>query len=421
MSLVVVGLNHRSAPLELIERTAIGPSELTKALHDLAERGHLAESIVLSTCNRTEIYSRATKFHPAVQEMCEFLASWADAPAEAIVDHVYTYHDDAAVMHLFGVAAGVDSLILGEHEVMGQVRQAWSAARAEGSVRQGLDRVFRHALEVGKRVRTETAIGRGSLSVPHAAVEVAASRLGSLAGLRALVVGAGVMGEGLVRAVQSHHVSDLAVANRTAARAEALAAPVGARVLPLDAVPIELADVDVVFSATGAAATVLTRDQVEAAVERRGGRPLLMIDIAVPRDVDPGAGEVVGVTLLDMSHLEAWSADALAHRRAELPKVRAILSDELERHRIDAAARQAAPVVASLRARAEEIRQRELDKAASRLSDLDDRERDAVEAVTRAIVNKLLHEPTVRVKSMAGTADGVGFTEALATLFDLDT
>jgi glutamyl-tRNA reductase len=421
MSLVVIGLNHRSAPLSLIERTAVGPSELPKALADLTSRGHLGEAVVLSTCNRTEVYARATKFHPAVQEMCEFLASWAHAHPDEIVEHAYTYHDEAAVLHLFGVAAGVDSVIVGESEVLGQVRQAWTVARDEGAVRQGLDRVFRHALEVGKRVRTETAIGRGSLSVPHAAVEVAASRLGSLAGRRILVIGAGLMGEGLVRAVRAHHPGEVVVANRTEARAAALAEKVGGRFAVLDDLHAELAVADVVLTATGASEVVVTRDLVESVVAVRNGHPLLLVDIAVPRDVDAGVGEVPGVTVADMGDIEAWSAGALAHRRAELPHVRSIIAEEVERHRRDEVGRSAAPIVASLRARAEAIRVQELARASARLSDLDERERAAVEAVTRAIVNKLLHEPTVRVKAYTAGADGLGFTEALAALFDLET
>jgi len=419
VSLIVVGLNHRTVPVELLERMAVPPSALPKALHALTQREHLAEVVLLSTCNRTEVYARYTTFHPAVQDALDFLTDQSAVAPDEITDHLYTYHDDAAVAHLFGVAAGVDSMIVGEAEILGQVREAWRVAESEGTTGQLLSRVFRQAIEVGKRSRTETAIGRNPASISSAAVAVAGERLGSLEGRRVLVLGAGDVGEGLAIALAGAGVAEVVVANRTPEHAAALARRVEGRAIPLDEVPMELERADVLLASTAADSVLLERSDFERVMESRGGRALLVVDVAVPRDVDPGVAQVFGVTLLDIDDLKAFAEQSLLQRGQEVGKVREIITGELDRFRVEHSAREVAPLVAALRDRGETVRTAELERFGRRLDGLDPAAREAVEALTRGIVNKLLHDPTVRVKDAAGTPRGDLYADALAELFDL--
>jgi glutamyl-tRNA reductase len=412
-------MNHRTAPVELLERVAVPPGGLVKALHSLRVREHLAEIVLLSTCNRTEVYARTTLFHPAVQDVRDFLVAHASLDADDLGEHLYTYHDDAAVAHLFGVAAGVDSMIIGEGEILGQVREAWRAAEHEGTAGQVLSRIFRQALEVGKRSRTETEIGRHAVSVSSAAVALAAQRLGSLERRRVLVLGAGDVGEAMAIALAGAGADEIVVANRTASRAHELARRVGGRAIALGEIADELVRADVLLTSTGATDIVIERSDVESVMERRGGRALLIVDVAMPRDVDPDVKHVFGVMLLDMDDLKAFALHSLEQRQREVGRVRAIVADELEQFRAERSAREVAPVVTALRGRAEEIRLAELERFRARLAGLDPATRKTVDALTTGIVNKLLHDPTVRVKDAAGTPRGELFTDAITELFSL--
>jgi glutamyl-tRNA reductase len=420
VSVIVVGLNHRTAPVEMRERVAVPSSRQVKAVHDLAMREHLAEVVLLSTCNRIEIYARCTKFHAAVSDILEFLAEQASAQPDDFSEHLYTYYDDGAVAHLFGVTAGLDSMIIGEGEILGQVRDAWQLAEQEHASGQLLNRVFRQALVVGKRARTETAIGRSALSIASAAVALAEQKMFSLRGRSVLVLGAGEVAQGLGRALLSAGVGEVVVANRTYARAADLATKVGGRPIHIGDLPEVLPTVDVLLTATDSSEVHIERDDIEAVMERRDGSPLLVVDVAVPRDVDPGAGQVPGVTVLDMDDLKQFTEDSLNERRREVSRVQSIIMDELERFQTDRTARELTPIVSSLRQRGESIRTAELDRFRAKLSQLDPEARNAVEALTSGIVNKLLHEPTVRLKDAAGTARGELYADALASLFDLD-
>lgn len=419
MSLIVVGLNHRTVPVELLERMTVPEHLLPKVLHDLAAREHLLEVVVLSTCNRTEIYARCTHFHAAVGDVRDFLAAYSGADADDFADHLYTYYDDAAVAHLFAVAAGLDSMIVGESEILGQVRAAWDTATVENTAPQLLGRLFRHAVESGKRVRTETGIGRHPVSIPSAAVTVAAEHLGALDDARALVIGAGHMGTGLALTLRSRGVAQISVANRTAARAEELAARVEGEAIALADLADALVDVDVLFTSTASSEVLLERSTVEMVMACRNEHPLLIVDVALPRDVDPGVREVNDVTLLDLDDLKDFAQRSAERRRREIGKVREILAAEIERYRAERSAREVAPLVSSLHETADAIRVGELERFRSKLSSLDPDARAAVDALTRGIVNKLLHEPTVRVKDAAGTPRGDYYADALATLFDL--
>ncbi|MDQ1385207.1 MAG: glutamyl-tRNA reductase [Actinomycetota bacterium] len=421
MSLLVVGLNHRTVPVELLERMTVPEDRLAKALHDLSAREHLLEVVLLSTCNRTEIYARRTHFHAAVGDVRDFLASHSGADPDEFADHLYTYYDEAAVAHLFSVAAGLDSMIVGESEILGQVREAWQTAVREQTAPQLLSRMFKHAVESGKRVRTETGISRHPVSIPSAAVAVASEQLGDLDGARVVVVGAGQMGSGLASTLRSRGVADVVVANRTFERAERLAATIGATAIPLVDIADALVESDVLLTSTASSEVLVERAMVEMVMACRDGKPLLVLDVALPRDVDPGVGDIPDVTLLDLDDLKEYAQRSAERRRGEIGKVRAILAAEIERYRAERAAREVGPLVTSLRDAAEDMRRGELERFRAKLSKLDPDARDLIDAITQGVINKLLHEPTVRVKEAAGTPRGDYYADALASLFDLPT
>jgi glutamyl-tRNA reductase len=419
VSVVVIGLNHRSTPLDLLERMTISDAALPKALHDLVARSDVSEAVVLSTCNRTEVYAVAERFHGAFQDIRDFLAEVAFLAPEDFSDHLYVHYDAAAVAHLFGVAAGLDSAVLGESEILGQVKLAWERARDEGAAGPSLNLLFRHALEAGKRGRSETGIARHTTSVSQAAVAMAAERLGGLAGRRALVLGAGAVGEAMALGLAKAG-TDLAIANRTWDSALALAGRLRGRAVPLGELPAALAGVDVLLTSTGASTPLLEVEDIEQVVAARAGRALLIVDVAVPRDIDPSVGRLEGVTLLDMDDLRAF-ADAGRHaRKGEVAAVRALLDDELERYLGSTSAREVAPMIVALRDRAEAVRASELERYRARLGALDGGQMEAVDALTRGIIGKLLHDPSVALKDAAGSTRGDRLVSALRELFALD-
>jgi glutamyl-tRNA reductase len=420
VSVVVIGLNHRTMPLDLFERMTIDGARLPKALHDLAAREHIGEVVVLSTCNRTEVYAIAERFHGAYADVRNFLGELAFVAPDEFADHLYVHYDAEAIRHLFSVAAGLDSAVIGEAEILGQVRTAWERAGAEHTAGPVLNLLFRHALETGKRARTETGIARGTASVSHAAVEMAAERLGDLAGRRVLILGAGDMAEGMATALQGAGVADVLVANRTWRKARALADRIGGQAVRLSDLPAALTEVDLLLTSTGATVPVVERDDFEPVMAERAGRPLLIVDIAVPRDVDPTVRELSGVTLLDINDLRRFAQAGIERRSHEMAAVEAIIDEELSRFRSAASARSAAPVVSALHRHAEQVREAELARFEHRLEGLSEREREAVEALTKGLVAKLLHQPTVMLKDTAGSTTGERLADAARQLFDLD-
>ncbi len=419
MSLVVVGCNHRSTPLGLLERMTVASDDLPKALHDLDAAANLSESVLLSTCNRIEVYAYAERFHGGYADIRELLARHSGLPPETVADELYAHHDDHAVRHLFTVAAGLDSVVLGEHEVLGQIRDAWQAARAEGTVGAALEPLFRRAVETGKRARTDTGIARGIASLSHAAVALAAERLGGLAGRRVLVLGSGDVAAGTLKSLAEAGPADIAVAGRTPERVATAAQLCGGRAVALADLDAALAAADVAITTTGATDIVVEHGNIDDVMARRGGAELLIVDVAVPRDVDPAAGELLGVTLLDMDDLGEFVERQRAGRGEEADTVRAIVDDEVNRYMAEASAREVAPLITALRARADLVSVGELERHSSRLADLSPAQRAAVESLLRGVVNKLLHEPTVRLKDAAGHARGDRLAEALRDLFDL--
>ncbi len=427
MSVIVVGLEQRQAPLELLERVTVTESALPKALGSLRDQSNLSEAVILSTCLRTEVYAVVERFHDGVAELQEFLATISGTPVEVLADHLTVRFDDDVTSHLFTVAAGLDSAVLGESEVLGQVRRAWERAQQEHVSGPVLGALFRHAVETGKRVRSETAIARGITSLSHGAVALATSRRpGGLDGARVLVVGAGEMGEGVAQALDGHGVASVVIANRTTERAEAVMAglPVGmddvVRAETLEALGPLLASSDVVFTSVGTTLPIMDRSLLEGATAARPpGDPLLVVDLGVPRNVEPSAGDLDHLVLLDMDVLRAAVEEALSGRQDEVAGASRIVDDEVERYRVASRARDAAPIVSALRSQVEEARLSAFERQRARRSDLTDAQWEQVDAVTRSMVAKLLHQPTVALKDAAGTPRGERLVEALRTLFDL--
>tara|TARA_B100000959_G_scaffold241607_1_gene263597 strand:- start:2404 stop:3603 length:1200 start_codon:yes stop_codon:yes gene_type:complete len=397
----------------------IQKTDLPKALADLTSREHVTEAVILSTCNRIEVYAFAEKFHGGYEDIRNFFAEINHVAPEEFSDYLTGLYDADAVRHLFAVASGLDSVVLGENEILGQVRMAWEVATEESTVGPVLNPMFRHALQVGKRVRTETEISQKTTSVSQAAVAMADQHLGGLSNRRVLVVGTGKMGEGLARALNTGGVSEILVANRTWENAVQVADRLQGKPVELNELQKHLAEIDVLLTSTGASSVILEHGDLNEVMRGRSKRELLIVDIAVPRDVDPAAGEIEGVTLLDMDDLRAFAEEGIQARRREITGVQAIIDVELDRYVDETTARSVAPLVAGLRDRAGEITENEFTRFASKLEELDESQRKVVEGLVAGVVGKLLHEPTVRMKDAAGTARGERLAEALRDLFNL--
>jgi glutamyl-tRNA reductase len=412
VKLALVGVSHHQAPVELRERVAVD----LDAAASLARRiANGCEAVVLSTCNRTELYLACEHEAPLEEHGGRALVELAGDRGAALAPVLYRLRDDSAALHLFRVSAGLDSLVPGEGEILGQVRDAFEVG-APGPL---LDRLFRQALYAGRRARVETAIGESPASVPAAAAALAQQVFGSLDDRNVLLIGAGKMSELTARNLRSRGATIAAVANRTLAHGEELARQVEARAIGLDALTDALAGADVVVASTSAPGFVVDRPGAEAALRTRRGRPLLFVDLAVPRDIDPGLAGIDGCFVYDIDDLEAVVEASLAGRRAEAVRAERIVASEAERFREWQASLAVVPAIASLRAHAEEIRATELAKAEARLGRLPEEDRKFVEAVTSQIVAKLLHLPTVRLKEAAAEADGVVYADAVRHLFGL--
>jgi glutamyl-tRNA reductase len=406
MRLTLVGVSHHAAPIELRERVALDPTAAARLAEGL---GH--EAVVLSTCNRTELYL-AREEH-AEDAAVAALTELASDRADELAGVLYRLRDEAAALHLFRVAAGLDSLVPGEGEILGQVRAAYES----GATGAFLDRLCRQALHVGRRVRIETAIAESPASVPAAGAALAQQVFEELDGKRVLLIGAGKTSELTARNLVSRGATIAAVANRTLDRAESLAGRLRARATDLAGIDAELAAADVVVASTSAPGAIVTKADVAAALPARRGRPLLLVDLAVPRDLDPEINDLEGCFLYDVDDLEAVVAETISGRRSEAARAEKLVAAEAGRFREWQASLEVVPTIASLRALVEEIRDRELARAGSRLSE---RERRQVESVTSQILAKLLHLPTVRLKEAAAAADGVVYADVVRHLFGLE-
>lgn len=413
MRLSLVGVSHRQAPVELRERVAVGSAAAAALAGELADG---CEAVVLSTCNRTELYLAADDDTKQLEQRATAsLLALASDDATALAPLLYRLGDDSAALHLFRVAAGLDSLVPGEGEILGQVRGAFEG----GSTGPLLDRLFRQALHAGRRARVETAIGENPSSVPAAAAALAQQVFGDLGGRTVLLIGAGKMSELTARNLRSRGGKIGAVANRTIEHGVELAAQVESRAVSLDDVPALLAISDVVITSTSAPGFVVDMAAAQAALRGRRGRPILFVDLAVPRDVDPTLSTIDGCFVYDIDDLQAVVETSLAGRRAEAVHAEHLVAVEAERFREWQASLAVVPAIASLRAHAEEIRAGELAKAEGRLGRLPESERKLVESMTSQIVAKLLHLPTVRMKEAAAGADGVVYADVVRHLFGL--
>jgi len=398
MKLFLVGISHRHAPVEVRERVALGPREAAALAHELVGSG---ECVCLSTCNRTELYTVGDGAETRALEMLRTLGG------DEVAALSYRLGDHAAALHLFRVAAGLDSLVPGEGEILGQVRGAYEAG-APGPL---LNRLFHDALHAGKKARAQTSIAENPASVSSAGAALAQQVFGDLTGRRVLIVGAGKVGELAARSLAARGAELVAVANRSDERGHELAGRFGAHAIPIERLGEELGSADVAVTCTSAPGFLLRPEDVR----ERKGRPLYLIDLAVPRDIDPAVNEIDDCYLYDIDDLEAVVAASLSGRRREAERAEGIVAEEAERFRAWQASLEVVPTIASLRARAEAIRSAELSKAK-----LSDEQREAVESLTLQILNKLLHLPTVRMKEAAAAADGVLYADAVRHLFGLE-
>jgi len=450
MSVLVVGLSHKSAPVSTLERAAVSGDTLGKLLHDVARLPDIAETFVISTCNRVEVYAEVGRFHGGVAGVCDLLSRYSGIPAAELTSSLYVHYEDRAVQHLLAVSSGLESMVVGEDQILGQVRTALKVAGEHGTLGRSLRDLGRLALRTGKRARAETGIDRLGLSLVSVGIELAAPHLGvaeaaglpgqemreklvsngpgRLSGLHVLVVGAGAMSGLAVATAARAGAARVTVANRTRAKAERLAAGVGGTVADFAGLPAAIAEADLVISCTGAANLVITEAIVrEVLAVRDRSRPLVLLDLAMPRDVDPAVAELPGqatgaaaVIVISMDTLRGSGEHAVG--ADEVAAVRAIVEDEFAAYGSAVRADRVTPTVVALRAKAATVVDAELARLAGRLSEesVSGRALEEMAQTVRRVVDKLLHAPTVRVKELASSPDGEEYAAALRVLFDLD-
>ena len=424
MSVIVAGLSHRSAPVETLERAAVSAPEVPKLLDELLRQTHVSECMLLSTCNRIEVYAVVDAFHGGLADVSAVLARHASMALSELTEHIYVHYAGSAVQHLFAVAAGLDSMVVGEAQILGQLRAAYAAADEAGTVGRSLHELSQQALRVGKRVHADTGIdAAGSSVMSEALAEVAGLFAGGLAGRRAVVVGAGAMGGLAAAHLRRAGAAEIAVLNRSPQRAERLAeitvaAGTPARAGGLDELSAALAAADVAVVCTGAIGTVVERDSVAAALAERPDRPLAVCDLGLPRDVDPGAAELPGVTLVDLAALQRKLAGG--KRGAAVAAAQDLVAEEAQAYLAAQRSAEVTPTVTALRRRASEVIDAELLRLDSRLPELSGEVRAEFSRTVRRVVDKLLHTPTVQVKRLAEGPDGDSYAAALRALFELD-
>ena len=419
MRLFAVGISHRTAPVELRECLDFSRRGLDAALAAFGARRLAREAVVLSTCNRAEIYAAAPS-DAAVDSCSRFIADYNGVPWDDVAPHVVTYRGSQAANHLFRVAAGLDSLVVGEPQILGQVKHAYAAAAGLKTTGTLTNRLFTAAFSVGKRVRSETRLGEGAVSVSYAAIALAKKIFGELKGLNVLILGAGEMAKLTGVHLQAQHVRQLTIASRTLQSAETLARHLGGRSVPWAAIGDALTDADIVVTATGSTEPVLTRARVEEAMRPRRARPLFIIDIAVPRDVDPSVARLDQVFLYDIDDLQAIVHENLSRRATEIERAEAIVREEVDRFGAWIQSREVLPTVIALRERFDAIRQAELKRLEPKLAPLTPEARARVDEVTHLIVEKLLLTPTEQLKATRDETLAVAYADAVRRLFALE-
>lgn len=406
-------------PLNLFESFAVPADNLPKTLVDVKSRRHVSEAVVLSTCNRTEIYVFAEKFHGAYQDVRDFLSDLSDLPAEDFNDYLYVHYEDEAIRHLFSVTCGLDSAVVGENEIQHQVKVAWKKAQEENTCGPIINAAFRRALEVGKRVRTQTGLSKNTPSIARAVVDMAAEHLNGLQAKKVLLLGAGEMAEGMATSLYENDVGEIIFANRNLDNARKLASTSGSKAIAIEEIPKYLNEVDLFISSTAAPEALFNSEQLLNESDRKNQKNLLIIDIAIPRDIDPAVADVTGVTLLDMDNLRDFAEPSRVQRETDLVIVRKVISEETNRFLDQQSARKVAPLITEFRDSAEEIRQIELKRFEARLANLSDDQRNAIESLTQGILGKILHDPTVSLNEAAGSPRGERLADALRELFNL--
>jgi glutamyl-tRNA reductase len=439
MSVLIVGLSHRSAPVATLERAAVSGDPLGKLLRDIYEADAVAGTFVVSTCNRVEVYAEVDKFHAGLSAISDLLARYSGIPLTELTGHLYVRYEDRAVQHLLTVAAGLDSMVVGESQILGQVRQSIALAREQGTLSRALDGLGTLALRTAKRAHTETGIDRAGANLVSVGVGLAAAELTPagggqapdpvhpLAGLQVLVIGAGSMSALAVATAHRLGAASIVVTNRTPERARRLAASVSGSTAGFGDLPAALAGADLVISCTGATGLVITAGMAAEALRLRSGaggeaetRPLVMLDLALPHDVDRAAAGLPGVSVLGLDSLEAAGLAVAVTQADDVAAVRAIVAEELAARISARHAARVSPTVIALRAKAAEVVEAELDRLNGKLGPLDERAKAEISRAMQRVVGKLLHAPTVRVKELAGSPGGDTYEAALRVLFDLD-
>ena len=418
--LLALGVSHKTAPIALRERLALPEGRATAVLSELTAHESIREAVAISTCNRTELYLIASEAVAAESAALTVLAREAGIRPTELTEWLYSFREREAVRHLFGVAAGLDSMIVGEAEIQGQVKRAYELALVEGATGPITNQLFRQALAAGKRVRTETAVGRSRLSISSVAVELAVEMLGDLTTRRVLVLGAGENGELTARALRQRGVHTVFVANRRYDRAIGLAQRFGGSAVRFEDLPTELAKADIVVTCTSSPHQIVGREELELMSAERGEAPLVLIDIAVPRDVDPRVRDLPGVVLFDMDDLQRAVAQRRSVREAEAAHARTLVDEQVERFERWLASLDVVPTIAALRERGEAVVEAVLSENESRWEALSEADRERLRVMARAVVARILHEPTLRLKGVAGEDSSYVYVQALRELFALD-
>jgi glutamyl-tRNA reductase len=421
MHLFLLGVSHKTAPVDVRERLDFSSRNLGAAVEALATRPSAAESVVLSTCNRSEIYVASENPERAREDIVAFLSHYHSLSPESFTPHLFSLDDEAAAKHLFRVAAGLDSLVVGEPQILGQVKDAFETAAGRRCTGPMLSKLFHWSFGVGKRVRTETALGEGAVSISFAAVALARKIFGRLEGRRVLVIGAGEISTLTAEHLRAQGVGEMVITSRTPAQAEALADAVSGRAEPWDDFASLLGTADVVVTATGSQRPILSRAQVEATTGRHRSGPLFIIDLAVPRDVEVSVGDIEQVFLYNVDDLQSIVQENLSRRTREIAHAETIVAEELLKFATWQRSRGAVPTVVALRQRFDAIRRSELQRLDGKLAGLSPDARARVDEVTRLIVEKLLHEPTEQLKALPDEETQVAYTEAVNRLFRLRT
>ncbi len=421
MHIVIVGLSHKTAPVEIREKLAFAPTAMERPLRQMLELSTIAEGLIVSTCNRVELCAATKEPEAAIIELRRFLAEYHEIGSDEINDSLYDYQGEEAIRHLFRVASSLDSMVLGEPQILGQIKTAYGYAAEFKTAGLILNRFLHKAFSVAKRVRTETAIASNAVSVSFAAVEMARKIFDRLDDKAVMIIGAGEMCELAARHFVSNGVSKVLVTNRTFERAEKLAAEFQGKAVPFDSFVDHLAEVDIVMTSTGAPNFILGQRQMEEVLKRRKNRPMFLIDIAVPRDIDPKVNKLDNAYLYDVDDLQDVVQANLKERKKEAGKAEAIVEQEIGQFYLWLGNLEVKPTIISLRNKLEEIRRQELEKTFNNLKDLSSKQRSSIEAMAGAIINKILHQPTTVLKRTQNDSSGENYIDAVRALFDLPT